>query len=265
MTKIMNKALIVLFLLGVLAFPMSDNGSHDIMIYHDSDLSSKKNNVIQQDDVDTMQELSAVGKLTKAENLVVAADNGLIFAFENQEIKIAEKLGAGVAVAVEAQGAKVSLRYLDSSVGHIEKLERAIELFKNTPGAVGKDGAITKLIENGKRGADAGMLGTARGAAYELEAALEIEQSGEKILEIGKKIKGRDFDLVIKDSLIECKNINWGTLSQEKSLRMKGIFGDQVKIALGEAKSFVIYSKQSIPEDWVNWFIEKSIKFVVSK
>ncbi|MDR3549892.1 MAG: hypothetical protein P4L31_00625 [Candidatus Babeliales bacterium] len=215
------------------------------------------------------QDFSAAGKLTQAERaalansekLVVAADNGLTLAMEAQQVEIAEKIGAKAAAGAEAQSAKASLKHLDPSVGNIDKLENAIELFKGTPGAIGKDGAITKLAENGKLGVDVGKLGTARGAAYELEAALEIEKSGRKVLEFGKKIGGREFDAVTKDALIEFKNINWEILSPKSINDMQSKFGKQLKVAQEVGMRFEVHSKGAISAEFKSWFNKHNIQF----
>jgi len=223
-----------------------------------------------------------IPKLAQAEVAVVAAT----VAIEAKEAEIVEKFGkealeaahreraamnavrqiekaaakkfAAEQIALLNNGRKASLEWLHPSVGNIERLEQAIEFFKDIPGAVGADGPITKLLECGSKESRIGLLNTARGAAYELEAALKLEALGEKVIEFGRKFGTREFDIITKNIWAECKNIDW-TLGNAS--KMQTTFGEQLKMAKSANCDFVLYSKQPIPTNWKNWFTEKGIKF----
>jgi len=164
------------------------------------------------------------------------------------------------------QGKLISLAEYDTSLGNLKKLEEAVNMFKNNPSAIAKDGPLTKLLECGKASESAGNLATARGAAYELEKAYDLAKAGEEIVEFGKKIHGthsrREFDIITKTKLIECKNIDWSRYIGEAAQDMKGRIGEQLKIANEIEKPFEFHSKNKVPEVWKKWFEKKCIKLI---
>ena len=163
----------------------------------------------------------------------------------------------------------------DSSIGNLKKLEQAIEKLKDIPGALTKDGPLFKALQYGIKEelfADAkaiakyhAQLNTARGAMYEVEKALELIEAGEEIINLGLKVEtapaAREFDIVTKTKLIECKDINWTYKSEEAIEQMKSIFGSQLKVSIEDGRCFEIYSKQLLPVNLKKWFIKKGIKF----
>ncbi|HEV2601040.1 MAG TPA: hypothetical protein VGT41_01960 [Candidatus Babeliales bacterium] len=152
---------------------------------------------------------------------------------------------------------------LDAAIGDLAKLERAAEAIKNIEGA---EKLLETLYKTGHKGGKVGGLGTARGAAYEIEKAYDLMQKGEEIVEIGKILIGsagrREFDIATRTKLIECKNIDWAKKVSDPGNKMGGIFGEQAKIARECGKIFEIHSKQPIPGHWKDWFNEKNIIFV---
>lgn len=160
----------------------------------------------------------------------------------------------------------------DSSIGNLKKLEQAIEKLKDIPGALTKDGALFKVLEYGVKEElliDAaemlkidGRLSTARGAMYEVEKALELIESGEEIVHLGQKINNREFDIITKTKIIECKNIDWSTLIGKSADRMKSNLGQWKSIAKSEAKAFELHSKKIIPQEWKDLLIKMGIHFV---
>jgi len=149
------------------------------------------------------------------------------------------------------------------SIGDLTKLEKAVELFEHTPGALTKDGPLYKALEFGKKAVESADLSTARGAMYEVEKAVQLAEMGEEIVEFGKKfnLNGvREFDIITKNKLIECKNIDW--YKMKNIFKTQGKFGHQHKIAQKFGKIFEIHSKTPIPIEWKNWFIKQGIKFV---
>jgi hypothetical protein len=166
------------------------------------------------------------------------------------------------------------LKY-DSSIGDLKKLEQAVERLKDIPGALTEDGALFKALKFGIKEellTDAkaiaefkGRLSTARGAMYEVEKAMELIEAGEEIVHLGLKVEvataTREFDIVTKTKLIECKDINWAYKSEEAIAKMKSIFGSQLKVALEDGRCFEVHSKQLLPVDIKRWFVKKGIKF----
>lgn len=208
----------------------------------------------------------------------VGASTVEINEFLSQASKLEERVQAGQIASRDAirreidqicrniQG--ISLAEYDPSLGNLKKLEKAVNMFKNYPSAIDKNGPIIKLLRNGKTGSSStgGKLATARGAAYELEKAHDLVKAGKEIIEFGKKVSGpyctREFDIVTKTKLIECKNIDWSKKVGDVAGDMKGIIGDQLKIAEEMGKNFELHSKTKIPTDWKKWFEEKGIKYI---
>ena len=121
----------------------------------------------------------------------------------------------------------ISLASYDTSLGDLKKLEEAVNMFKDNPSAIAKDGPLTRLLKCGKANDSAGNLASARGAGYELEKAYDLVQAREKTIEFGNKsplvhpntgkvIKVLDVDIETNTKLIECKNIDWSRLSPDK-------------------------------------------------
>jgi hypothetical protein len=71
----------------------------------------------------------------------------------------------------------------------------------------------------------------------------------------------REFDIVTKNKLIECKNINWSKITLKDIDRARRKFANQEKIATSQGKIFEVHSKQLIPQDWKEWFVKKGITF----
>ena len=157
---------------------------------------------------------------------------------------------------------RITLKNLDPSIGDLKKLEKAVNAVKNLPGAMTKDGPITKLLENGFKGANEGQLATARGAAYEIEAAYHILRLGEEITSLGTKIvsrtASREVDITTKTRLIECKNIDWSKVDMAK---LKSQLGSLKQIATDLGKECSVLSKQVIPDPVKEWLIKKGITF----
>ncbi|MDZ4154632.1 hypothetical protein [Methylicorpusculum sp.] len=177
---------------------------------------------------------------------------------------------------VKTENKTISLADYDSSLGDLKKLEEAANMFKDNPSAITKEGPLTKLLENGKVEKSTGNLGTARGAAYELEKAYDLAKAGEKTIEFGNKqplisaqtgsiIKRLDVDIETSSKLIECKNIDWIRNSPEtmhkifENIKSKTI--ELRKMASNKGKTFEFHSKYQIPETLRIWFQTKNITF----
>lgn len=148
---------------------------------------------------------------------------------------------------------------LEPSIGNIEKVAKHIHVLEKIPGAMD---LLQKVEKCGLKSSQIGQLGTARGAMYELEKAIDLINKGEEVIQFSMKIGGREFDIITKSKILECKNIKWDFKTAEQILEKKGTFGSQKKLAESLGKTFEIHSKQPIPEIWKRWFIEKGITFV---
>jgi len=159
----------------------------------------------------------------------------------------------------------ISLAAYDASLGNLKKLEEAANMFKTYPSAIAKDGPLRKLLDYGKVGQEANF-GTARGAAYELEKAYDLTKAGEEVIEFGKKIAGKDsmreFDIVTKSKLIECKNLDWSKKVGDVAGKMKSNICEQQKIAKEIGKAFELHSKTKVPSEWRRWFESKGIRLI---
>lgn len=144
-------------------------------------------------------------------------------------------------------------------VGDGKITEEAIKTLQNVPGAKEKEGPITKVLEG--KGDE-----SIKGFVFELQRAYELVQQGIKVIGIGIKVKGekiiREFDIITQNKLIECKNINWEKLTEDRIRDLKEQFAEQLKIAKDIGKEFEVHSKNLIPKMWKKWFEKKGIKFL---
>lgn len=191
--------------------------------------------------------------------------------------KASDGAEATIQISEIAKGASELLRIFDitkydSSIGNLKKLEQALEVLKDIPGALTKDGPLFKVLEYGQRvealkdaeaiAAIEGRFSTARGAMYEVEKAMELIESGEEIVKLGEKIGGREFDIVTKTKIIECKNIDWSIRIGKSAEKMRCDFGHWKSIAQKNGKIFELHSKNFIPQEWRDVLIKMGINFV---
>ena len=156
----------------------------------------------------------------------------------------------------------INITGLHPSIGSLDVLRKAAEVFKDTPGVHGKNKLLSKVLENCKNSVS---FATARGAMYELEKGLELIRNGEQIIEFGAILERadkykREFDIILRDRVIECKNINWIKYTGDSAEEMRKTFGLQASIAREHGKIFEVHSKQLVPEEWKQWFARKGIK-----
>ena len=97
---------------------------------------------------------------------------------------------------------------------------------------------------------------------YEVEKAMDLIEAGEEIVQLGEKIAGREFDIVTKAKLIECKNIDWAACIGKRAQTMKCNLGDWKSIAQSKGKIFELHSKKFIPKEWKDLFIKVGINFI---
>jgi len=190
-------------------------------------------------------------------------------------MKTVEEVGGGaeitadvVTISSRARKALDAFKIIeyDPIIGDLSKLEKAIDKFKNIPGALENNGPLLKVLELGKKGAKPGCLRTAHGAMYEIEAALELIEEGEEIAAFGKQLRlgdkaMREFDIMTSTKLIECKNIDWSEAIKKNINDIYGQLGEQLTIAKSHNKVFEVRSKNAIPVEVKNWFIKNGIQF----
>ena len=204
---------------------------------------------------------------SKAAGELVAHKSATVANSDQQLSKEAiQQLASKLLDQIKSTNQPTALDIIDRSIGDIKKIEKAIEMFKNIPGTMTKDGPIRKLIENGIKGSNSGALGTARGAAAELELAYDLINKGAEIVAFGEKLRikecAREFDIITKTKLIECKNIDWSKKIGLEAERFKSQVTDQKIIANAFNKHYELHSRSIIPESWKSWLKEKNITFV---
>ena len=161
---------------------------------------------------------------------------------------------------------------------NIKDLTRSVELFAETPGAMGQDGPLRRVLLNGKTilsEFEGNVLNT-RGAAYELESGLLLEDSNQKIIEFGAKYKWfnnetlrfegvYEVDIITCNKFIECKNISWNDIKDlpKKINRIRSQLGSLQKLEIQENRVLEFYSKQQMPEILEGWLIKNNIKYYI--
>lgn len=156
-----------------------------------------------------------------------------------------------------------------------ELLIESYDRFKNTKGAIGRDGPLKRVLGNAKIECEniPGKCNMVRGSVYELEKALQIESHGEQIIEFGAKLSkinvetGRvdeilDIDLVTTKKLIECKSGDWEAAPEVFLNKVRSRSADLKKIAESEHKIFELHSKNPLPENLKKWFKDNQINFI---
>ncbi len=105
-----------------------------------------------------------------------------------------------------------------------------------------------------------------KGYSYELERALELIETGHKILRFHHILSNgsisREIDIHTDQAMVECKNIKWPNCFNEKLFNQ---FSDQQRLVEDYNKTcncsyiFQVSSKQSISERWKKWFATRNI------
>lgn len=150
-----------------------------------------------------------------------------------------------------------------------EKLKLAIELFKDTPGAIIDNGPLKKVLKFGITDSAEGKLAVARGAMYELEIALRLLQENKKIVAFGIKLRGsnsrNEFDILASDILVECKDVDWKDFNSEIAVRRRNVILQQKKVSNELGLGLRVYSKKEISAEKVEWFDKFNIEYFEDK
>ncbi len=151
-----------------------------------------------------------------------------------------------------------SLASFDPMIGDLRILEQAYIRFKNVPGALIKDGPFDRIFRCGKRDCVVAQKIMCSGSLFELEAALELESQGHKIIGFCKKIPDTsvDFDIETSTWLVECKGWAWEKAPVNET--MQGI-GAKLSEAKKIGKKFVLCTKHRPTDFWSGWFGKKGI------
>jgi hypothetical protein len=154
------------------------------------------------------------------------------------------------------------IKDLDPTLLDIAQFKEAYNFLEKIPEALKDNSPVLKILKYGKVGSNPGDRGVAKGAWYETRKWVTLIKDGEKIEGVGVRYKDREFDFETRTKLIECKSIDWNSLSEAKIARMKSIFGDQLKIASDLGKAFEVHSDTKISVEFQNWFKIKGITII---
>jgi hypothetical protein len=158
-------------------------------------------------------------------------------------------------------------------------LFQAIQKFESLPGALDKDGPLTRVLMYGKDSCSEGQKIMIKGSIFELETALKLEKAGVKIEILGlkkqyfDKITGKahgtlDIDIVTRDAYIECKNWDFASIKNKGISTYKRAIGD-IKTALGvrrqlalqDGKKLELYSGSLLPPELKKFLVENNISY----
>lgn len=150
---------------------------------------------------------------------------------------------------------------------HAGTLYEAIDNFSTSSGFARK---IYELLHNSDN------TSFIRGHMYELETAIALKDDGEIVTDFDYEFLcphrscTRSIDLVTERCLIECKNITWSAYSlnnrhrttqlQDQLLSYKAFSNDEDENE--NIFSFLLYSKQPIPNEWKKWLDDNEIEYV---
>jgi hypothetical protein len=191
----------------------------------------------------------------------VATASGLELRIARETLTFFENAGEAAPKSIKplAPCYTQQLSQLNPSVGDISKLHKAVPAIHNIPIELRTESPLDRLFKCGSRTSEIKQIGTARGAAYEIEKAYDLIQQGEEITMFGQKIGGREFDITTKTKLIECKKIDWAQKIGQAETDLKIQLGKQLKAASIAEKAFEIHSRRPIPATWKDWFKKKNI------
>lgn len=101
----------------------------------------------------------------------------------------------------------------------------------------------------------------AKGFAFEIKTALDFNRRGDEILEFGKKVEGRDIDIITEKFWIECKDWNWDLVPSENIAKLFSTSGQLRKIAADANREFALSFHGLVPTEIKDQLISMNIKF----
>jgi len=158
-------------------------------------------------------------------------------------------------------------------------LSQAIQKFESLPGALDKDGPLTRVLMYGKDSCSEGQKIMIKGSMFELETALKLERAGVKIEILGlkkqyfDKITGRahgifDIDIVTGDAYIECKNWDFPSIKNKGATyfdkaveNIQSALRIRLKIAIQDGKKLELYSGSVLPSEIKNFLTNNNITY----
>jgi len=135
----------------------------------------------------------------------------------------------------------------------VESIEQIEKKFKNVKGYAE---VMQRMATRNQKGEI--QFRNIKGAFFEFENALRLEQNGQEVVEFGRKVLGVDFDIVTKSAAIECKNWIWERYPLRK---IQDDLGRRRKVAEVLKFDFEVHSKSAIPEYIKVWLKQKGIKY----
>lgn len=160
---------------------------------------------------------------------------------------------------------RIKLAGFHSDLGDLTELETAANALRHTPGVLGTDGPLMRLLRFGKP-MKAGQIITARSAAHELTSAYRLQQQGATITRFGTKFKwlgsDLDFDIETATAFYECKDWDWPVIKPERIKAFKDKMEILKTIADANNKPFILWSKQPLTAELKKWFSENNIIFI---
>lgn len=196
-----------------------------------------------------MKLATMAARLQKQQKALVAKQFELVHSWRNNPpARLTSKQVDAIAYALSKHHTNKDLKKNE------QLLEAGIINFALTPGFTS---VLSKLFDQSNK-----CPHHFKGTLYELAKALEIHRSGtgERVVSFNQMIEGksvkREFDIITNFRFIECKALNWETVTQTDLLRNQ--LYDQKQIA---GDSFHLCSREMIPWQWRNWLDAQRIKY----
>jgi hypothetical protein len=131
-----------------------------------------------------------------------------------------------------------------------QRFKQAAQELHNVPGASKK----IEEVFNGNL-----KVGNVKGAAFELESALQQLERGEEIVAIGYKHGDKEFDVMTKTKLIECKHWHWDAKNAEDISELEKALKQRQAVARQLHKKLVVHSKKPVPSRLRKWLQKNKI------
>lgn len=168
----------------------------------------------------------------------------------------------------EQEGVKVDegldLSEYDSSSIDLEYLQEIYQEFKGTLKS-SQDSPLHRILKGCKKNALPGHKQMVRGALFELRVSQYLEAQGKNIVDINKKFDMgnglREFDIILEDTWIECKSVDWMTKANTGD-KVFGQIKNQSNIAKYYGKNYEVYSEFPLTDMARGWFQEHGIRVI---
>ncbi len=147
-----------------------------------------------------------------------------------------------------------------------QALHKELIIVGNAQQLLGHVEGFEKTVESFEKAAETASWAQARGASFELETAIKVEQEEEVIglgLHQGDVSGSREMDIITRTRNIECKTVYWQqySFSEKQMKKARQAFIHQKKISTDNAKKFEIHSEKPFTEPWKTWLNQQNIKY----